>query len=454
VAGGPDAELEARIGQWRGHLQRRRAISPSDVDELEDHLRDQVAELEGAGLHGDEAFLVAVKRMGSLDEVSREFALEHSERLWKQLVLGLGTPGTSTAPSSRELPMVLGLAGASALAVKAPALLGLDLSTDGGFYARNIGLFVLPFLAGYFAWKRQLGLRRSLRLLVPPFLLGAVVANGYPFARGGSTEVLTAIHLPVMLWSAVGLAYVGGEWRSHPRRMDFVRFTGEWVVYYALLALGGGVLVALTTAGFDAITLDVSWFIEEWVLPCGAVGAVLVAAWLVEAKQGVVENIAPVLTRVFTPLTVVMLLAFLVATLATDSAADRDLLILVDLILVLVLGLLLYAISARDPQAPPDGFDRLQVLLVISALLLDVLMLTAMLGRIADFGVSPNRLAALGLNIVLLVNLAWATWLSVGFLRHRRPLHDLERWQTTYLPVYAGWAAVVVVAFPPAFRFA
>lgn len=455
-AGSPDAELEARIGQWRGYMHRHRAISPRDTDELEDHLRDQVAELEGAGLSGDEAFLVAVKRMGSLDEVSREFAREHSERLWKQLVLGLGTPDTSTARSSRELPVVLGLAGASALAIKVPALLGLDLSTDGGFYARNLSLFVLPFLAGYFAWKRQIGLLRSLRLLVPPFLLGAVVANGYPFAGAGSTEVLTAIHLPIMLWFAVGLAYVGGEWRSHHRRMDFVRFTGEWVVYYTLLALGGGVLVGLTTAGFAAIGLDEFWLMDEWVLPCGAMGAVLVAAWLVEAKQSVVENIAPVLTRVFTPLTVMMLLAFLVATLATDSVVevDRNLLILVDLILVLVLGLLLYAISARDPQAPPGGFDRLQLLLVISALLLDVVMLTAMFGRIAEFGVSPNKLAALGLNIVLLVNLAWAARLSVGFLRHRRPPSVLERWQTTYLPIYAGWAAVVVVAFPPAFQFA
>jgi hypothetical protein len=281
VAGSPDAELEARIGQWRGYLQRHRAISRPDVDELEDHLRNLVDELEGAGLAGDEAFLVAVKRMGGLDDVSRQFALEHSERLWKQLVLG-GTPDTAPVRSSRELPVMLGLAAAAALAVKVPSLFGLDFDTDGSFYALNFSLFVLPFLAAYFAWKRQIGLPRSLLLLVPPFLLGAVVANAYPFDDGGSTEVLTVIHLPIMLWFAVGLAYVGGDWRSHPRRMDFVRFTGEWVVYYTLLAIGGGVLVGLTTAGFEQLGLEVSWFLEEWVLPCGALGAVLVAAWLVE----------------------------------------------------------------------------------------------------------------------------------------------------------------------------
>ena len=459
VAESPDAELEARINQWRGYLQRHRAISSGDTDELEDHLRSQVAELEAAGLDGDEAFLVAVKRMGSLDEVSQEFALEHSERLWKQLVLGAatsGAPDESTSRSPGELVVVLGLAAAAAVAVKAPALVGLSLDADASFYARNVSLFVLPFLACYFAWKRQIGLARSLRLLSLPLLLGATLANVYPFDEGGSTEVLFAIHLPILLWCTVGLAYVGGDWRSHRRRMDFVRFTGEWVVYYTLLALGGGVLVGLTTAGFNSVGRDVTTFMQEWVLPCGAMGAVLVAAWLVEAKQGVVENIAPVLTRVFTPLTVVMLLALLVATLTTGSVitVDRELLILVDLILVLVLGLLLYAMSARDPQAPPDGFDRLQLLLVASTLLLDVLMLTAMLGRIAQFGVSANKVAALGLNLVLLVNLAWAAWLSFGFLRHERPFSDLERWQTSYLPIYAGWATLVIVAFPPSFQFA
>jgi hypothetical protein len=451
----PDAALEAQIGQWRGYVQRHRVISPGDVDELESHLRDQVADLEQAGLSGDEAFLVAVKRLGSLDEVSREFAREHSERLWKQLVLTPELPEASATGSRRELVVVLALAVAAAVAIKAPALAGYDFAEDAGWYARNLALLVLPFLAGYFAWKRRVGWASSLRLLAPPFLLGALVANAYPYADGGSTEVLVAVHLPILAWFVVGLAYVGGDWRSHPRRMDFIRFTGEWVVYYTLLALGGAVLVGLTLAGFEAIGLEISWFFAEWVLPCGAVGAVVVAAWLVEAKQSVVENIAPVLTRVFTPLTTLMLLAFLVALLATGTVVevDRDLLILVDLILVLVLGLLLYAISARDRQAPPDLFDRLQLLLVLSALMVDVLMLVAMLIRITEFGASPNKTAALGLNLILLANLAWSARLGVGFLRRLRPFSALERWQTAYLPLFAAWAAVVVVVFPPAFSY-
>src|ERR1051325_10409301 len=77
--------LEEQISQWRLYL-RRRAIHGPEVEELEGRLRDQMALLTGAGLDGDEAFLIAVKRMGSLDALSREFSREHSQRLWKQLL--------------------------------------------------------------------------------------------------------------------------------------------------------------------------------------------------------------------------------------------------------------------------------------------------------------------------------------------------------------------------------
>jgi hypothetical protein len=455
VQGPLDADVEAQIGQWRGYLTRHRAISANDVDELETHLRDQMGDLARSGLAPDEAFLVSVKRLGGLDEVSREFAREHSERLWKQLVLAPAGEQSSSVEGRRELAVVLGLGVAAGLAIKLPALLGVAIEEDPGFYARNLSLFVLPFLAAYFAWKRRMPPRQGAALLVPPFLAAGVVANVYPFAASGATEVLTALHLPVALWLVVGVAYAGGQWRAPARRMDLIRFTGEWVVYYTLLALGGGVLVGLTLAGFGLLGLDASQVVAEWVLPCGAMGAVLVAAWLVESKQSVVENIAPVLTRVFTPLTTLMLVAFLVAILAGGDIVDaeRELLILVDLMLVLVLGLLLYAVSARDPDVPAGAFDRLQLGLVATALAVDVLMLSVMAARIAEFGLTPNKAAALGLNLVLLVNLAWSARLLGGFLRQRVPLRALERWQTDYLPVYAVWAAVVVVAFPPVFGF-
>jgi hypothetical protein len=449
------AALEEQLDQWRGYVQRRRAISPADVDEMEDHLRGQVSDLTASGLDDEEAFLVAVKRMGNLDEVSREFAREHSERLWKQLVLVPEEPGDSGR--WRELGVVLALAAAAGIWVK------ILLDAAGGdelVILRNAVFAVLPFLAGYFVWKRRVPWRVSATLLAATAAL-ALVVNLYPFESGpydepGMTLFLAITHTPVVLWLLMGAVYAGGAWRSGARRMDFVRFTGELIIYLALIQLGGGLLIGLTFGVLDLVGVNFEPFLTDWLLPFAVPGALLVGAWLVEAKKNVVENIAPVLTRVFTPLTIVMLVAIFVVLLVNGplTSVDRDLLILMDAILILVLFLLLYSISARDPLAQPGIFDWLQLVLVGAALAVDAVALTAMLTRIAEFGFTANKVAALGLNLVLLVHLAWAAWLGGRFLRGQRTFGAIERWQTQYLPVYAVWAAIVVVLFPPVFAFA
>jgi len=452
---GPGVSLEEQIDQWRTYLRHRQAIHSVDVAELEDHLREQVAVLIDAGLATDEAFLIAVKRMGDLDALSREFAREHSDRLWKQLVVSPSDRGEPQTASRTDAIVAFGLAASAAVALKVPELFGMELDEDAGFYARNLGLFVLPFLTGYFAWKRRLG-RGTLLWLALVFVAAAVFANVYPFDPEGSTEALTALHVPIALWLVVGVAYAAGRWTQVAGRMDFIRFSGELFIYYVLIALGGGVLTAFMVVLFNAIGVDPEPFIESWLLPCGAAGAVVVASWLVEAKQSVIENMAPVLTRLFTPLFAAVLVTFLGALLLTGGGVDieRDTLIQFNLILVVVLGLLLYSISARDPRSSPGPFDALQVVLVVGALLADAVALWAIAARISEFGFSANRVAALGVNVILLVNLAWSAVLYVRFLRGRGSFAGLEKWQTDYLPVYAAWAAVVVIVFPPAFGYA
>jgi len=446
--------LEEHVDQWRSYLRRHQAIHSVDVAELEDHLREQVAVLVNAGLATDEAFLIAVKRIGNLDALSRELSREHSDRLWKQLVVLPSDSGDSQQRARTDAIVAVCLAVAAAVVIKVPALLGIQLEQHAGFYVRNLGVLVLPILTGYFAWKRRLD-TRTLVWLSLAFVAAAVLANSYPFARASSTELLLALHLPIALWLIVGIAYAGGRWSQFDGRMDFIRFSGELFIYYVLIALGGGVFTGFMTMIFRAIDIDVTPFVASWLLPCGAAGAVVVASWLVEAKQSVIENIAPVLTKLFTPLFAALLVTFLGAVLWTGRGVDieRNLLIAFDLLLVVILGLLVYSVSARDSRLPPGPFDLVQIVLVISALLADSVALWAIVARIDEFGFTPNRIAALGENVILLLNLAWSAVLYIRFARGRGSFTDLERWQTDYIPVYALWAALVVIVFPPAFGY-
>jgi hypothetical protein len=220
------------------------------LDAFERRLNDETAALMRVGLTEDEARLIAARRAG--------------------------TPPAAT-PADTRVALALGLA--AALAIKAPALFGVPFAeANAPFYARNLSLFVLPLLTGYFVWKRRVGVATCLWLALP-FAAAAVFANVFPFRTGSHTGVLTALHLPLALWLAVGIAYVGGRWSRSGRRMDFVRFSGELFIYSVLLALGGGVLTALTVMMFNAIAVNIEWVAGQWLVPCGAMGAVMIGAW-------------------------------------------------------------------------------------------------------------------------------------------------------------------------------
>jgi hypothetical protein len=443
-------QLETDINEWRAFVEQSPAVDRADLEELEAHLRDQIADLTAVGLTADEAFIVAVRRMGSVDDMSREFAREHSGRLWRQLVT---TDRDDEAEAVNAWVPALLFAFAAAITIQVARVAAGFPEQEASWFVRNASLFVLPYLAGYFAIRRALTWRQSL-ITLAPFAVAALVINLYPFEPGGFTEVLVAAHLPVVLWFVVAYPYMSGVVESHERRMDFVRFTGEWFIYYVLIALGGAVLVALTVAVLEPSGVDPEQIVE-WVLPAGSAGAVVVAAWLVESKQRVIENMAPVLTMVFTPLFAVMLVvaAIVYAVNGFGEVFNRELLGVFDGMLVVVFGLVLYGISARDTIALPGWMDRIQLVAVVSALVLDVMVLGAMVARIGELGFTPNRAAALGLNIVLLVNLAGAAWLSARFIIGRGIFHRLESWQTTYLPVFALWTAAVVVVLPPLFSY-
>lgn len=445
---------ESRIGEWRAAILRSPALDEADADELEGHLREQISDLEAAGLTGEESFLIAVRRLGQIDQVTAEFAREHSDRLWKQLTL--------VHPDSDRSHPILTMFGFAVVAAVLTQLAWLvanplqhPMSGGGEWFARDLGLFVLPALAAHFAVLRRMRWPRIGVLAVVVAVL-ALAVNLFPFAAAGSTSILVAIHLPVALWCVLGVAYVGGDVRSQTKRMDFIRFTGEWAIYYAMIALGGAVLLALTSLVLTPIVPDAVGAVTQWVLTLGAAGAVVVAAWLVEAKKSVIENIAPVLTMIFTPLFAAMLAVSAVAYLIAGVGYEfnRDLLIVFDLLLLVVLSLVVYSISAREPTRSGRTMDGIRLVAVVAALLLDALVLVSMVARVGEFGLTANRVAALGLNLILLVNLAVAAWLIVRHLTGHSPIARLERWQTRYLPVFAAWVVLMVLALPPVFGFA
>lgn len=447
-------DLEAQIRSWSDCLRARGNFSEADLSELEQHLRDEIEDLARAGLAADEAFLISVKRLGNTDSLSREYSKINTENLWRQLLLDR-EPGAG-ARIRREVTLVVIFSLLAGTLAKLPELFGLGLYDPRHqlFYLKNLSFFILPLLALFFHLKRNDGWRRIVPVM-GVFIFSALLVNLYPSRAPRATEFLTGIHLPIFLWLITGLAYAGTAWRSTARRMDFIRFTGEAFIYAVLIGCGVMVLAAFTQMIFAAIQVNLSKFTQEYLIVYGLCAVPFIAVYLVEAKKSIVENFAPVLARIFSPLFLVTMSAFLAVMLAQGRSpfADRNFLIGFDVMLALVLGLVLYIISARDVHEPPGLFDRLNLALIAVALIIDGIALSAIVSRLSSYGISPNKLAALGENVALLVNLAGLAFAYLGYLLRRSGFSRLERWQTGYLGLYLAWAAFVTFIFPIMFGF-
>lgn len=414
--------MEELVDRWRSAMGE----GLDDVSAVEAALRVRIGALAEQGLSPDAAFFTAVGQIASPTARSR-----------------LPTEG---------LARTLAVAVAAAAVVLAPRLL-LDAEDYFEFLVRNLPFLVLPVLVFWL-----LAGRGVLRRVGPWLLLGfaalAGLVNLFPFEPWSDTEFIVILHAPVVAWSLVAFAHMAGEWRSHERRMEVVRFTGEAFVFVVLMALGGGLLTGISIGVFAALGIDVAE-LATTLMPGAAAGALIVAAWLVDRPDQVMERIAPVLSAVFTPLLGVVLGVAAIAGAVSGFGieADREVLVLFDVLLVLVTGLLLYRVSARDPHDPWSALDGAHLLTIGFALLLDMVGLVAMVGRIAEFGASPNKVVALGLNLLLLVVLGRSAWLLLQVLRGHRPFDEVFRWQTASLPLYSGWALAVVVVVPLVFGF-
>lgn len=450
-------DLEGQICSWKAHLNATRAISNNDIEGMETHLRAIIADLSGQVISEEEAFLVAIRRLGSLGAIETAFEKHTTEELWLPLFTPIQT-SISQKRDTRELLAIIALALLGGLLSKIPALFGYgDFGTHDILYLKNASLFAFTPVALYLLYKQALPLRKA-PFTLAYFPLAALLVNLYPYQAPYHTAMLGIIHLPILSLLVLLPLYGGSSWKTPDTRLNFIRFIGEAFIHAVLIALGGMVLIFLTMGTFDLISIDATPFVLYWMGPFGLFGLFTVAAYLVTKKRSLSESIAPVLARIFTPLFILVLISLIVAFLASPNQAseNRSMLIWFDVILAFVLALALYSMSASEHKEDTARFpfwDFLTLVLIVCAVLVDIIALWGILARLQTFGFSANRSAALGENLLLLSNLVL---LGIGYSRYvakRQPFQRIVEAQMRFLPLYGIWAAVVVVAFPLVFSF-
>ncbi|MGE0800081.1 MAG: hypothetical protein AB7G13_33595 [Lautropia sp.] len=277
-----------------------------------------------------------------------------------------------------------------------------------------------------------------------------------PAGDRSATVLLAQIHVPLVLWCMLGLAFAGPQWRSPQRRIDYLRYWGELIVYAAVILLGGIVLTGLTFALFHLISVRVEDFYRSFVVVYGVVAAPLVATCLYDAVLQRRSWIASLLANLFAPLFLVTVVAYLatMAFLQRSPYSDRDFLIALNGLLLLVLAITVLAVVQRPAERRRGLPDLIGIALVAVTLAVDAIALSAIVFRLSTLGLTPNRLAVLGANLLVFAHLGLLLLAAVAVFRGRAEVRLMEGITARFLPIYAAWVAIVAFAFPFAFRFA
>ncbi|MBB6612603.1 DUF4153 domain-containing protein [Pontibacter sp. Tf4] len=353
--------------------------------------------------------------------------------------------------TSRDLLLVVLASLVAGFIAKIPAYLPVE---EEFFYPRNIGFIVFPLLTAYFAWKNKLQAYKT-ALLGAIMLVSLVYINLLPGTTTTDTLVLACLHLPLLLWAVLGAAFTGNDFNNYSRRLGYLRFNGDLLVMTALLVIAGVIMTGITIGLFAIIGLQIEQFYAEYIGVFGAAAIPIVATHLTQTNPQLVNKVSPVIAKIFSPLVLIMLTIYLIAIpfSGKDPYNDRDFLILFNILLIGVMALIFFSIADNSRKEQDATSTWILLLLAIVTIVVNSIALSAIMFRIAEWGITPNRLAVLGSNILILFNLILVTGSLFRSITKKSDITALGRSIAAYLPVYFIWVVIVVFLFPVLFGF-
>jgi len=322
------------------------------------------------------------------------------------------------------------------------------------FYAKNIGFIVFPALMVYFVWKQHQPLNKLIAPLVIS-LISALYINLLPAPLKSDSVSQAFFHLPLFLWVIFGYIYIGGDITATGKKINFLRFNGDLLVLSGLMLIAGGLFTAITINLFEVLKVNITTIYFNYFVAIGLSIIPLFAAYLIENNGHIVQKVSPVIARIFTPIVTITLFIYLVTIFFTGTypTANRDYLLLFNVLLIAVMALILFSLSEVAKHAQQKSNQIILWVLSVLAIIVNGIALGSILYRINDFGFTPNRLAVLGGDILILVNLLLVSFNLFKVAKGRVEVEKVESSIALFLPLYFVWTAFVTFGFPILFQY-
>ncbi len=353
--------------------------------------------------------------------------------------------------SNRELIFVIIVALMAGFIAKVPQFFNINPEL---YYQRNAGFVIFPILTIYFIWRKGLSLKKTVFAGVA-FLIGLIFINLLPANNKSDTLILSCIHLPIFLWAVLGFSYVGDNIRNYQVKLDFLRYNGDLVIMTTIILIAGGMLTGITIVLFKLIGLNIEKFYIDYVGVFGLAAVPVFATYITQTNPQLVNKVSPVIAKIFSPLVLITLVSYLTAILLSgkNPYRDRDFLMVFNFLLIGVMAIILFSIAEASRKNENRTGIFILFALSIVTVIVNGIALSAILFRISAWGISPNRLAVLGANVLMLTNLLIVTFKLLRNVTKRADISEVEKSISMFLPVYILWTMIVTFIFPILFHF-
>jgi hypothetical protein len=353
--------------------------------------------------------------------------------------------------SKRELLFVLIASLLAGVIAKLPAFLSIS---EDFFYPRNIGFIIFPALTAYFAWKNKLS-KNKIAFIAGVTLVGLIFINLLPDITKSDTSILSCIHLVLVLWSVLGFAFVGEARNNDEKRLGFLKYNGDLLVMTALIVIAAAIMSGITIGLFSLIGFNIEKFYFQNIVIFGLPAAPIVGTYLTQANPQLVGKVSPVIAKIFSPLVVVMLVIYLIAMVYSgkDPYNDREFLLIFNALLIGVMAIIFFSIAEASKTIKSQAEIWILFLLSVVTVIVNGIALSAILFRISEWGITPNRIAVLGGNILILINLLLVTGQLFRVFSKKASITGVGKVIALYLPIYVVWTIIVTFIFPLLFGF-
>ena len=354
-----------------------------------------------------------------------------------------------TENRKQELIVLIFLIFISGAIAKVPFLFNIDPEL---FYPRNIGTIVFPTLITYLSLRYKFNLYIWLIYLVISFIT-IIFLNLIPGGDNSDTFFLSSTHSLFFLLSICGLAFIGGIRGNNNKRVDFLHYCGDLIIMSGLLLISGGLFTAITIGLFQLIGFHIEDFYFENVVVWGLPAIPLIASYLIFNNEDLVSKISPIIAKIFTPFVFLILFIFSFAIIFSDKniLVDRELLLMFNIIIIAVLALILFSLSHISSS------NKFQFVLLFCLSLVSItdnlIVLFAISSRLLEFGITPNRLALTGLNLLVSFHLIIISKQLLLLILKKCNTKSVLNSIVSYLPIYVIWTSVVIFLFPIIFNF-